>query len=172
MRRFLVLLFISLFLSMGCQGLQITDSSTHQAMAYFAGKGVGVAINKLYPEADESLGTAWDDLIEKNKGNEEISSEDMIGFYGNCIAILGTFTGDPYGLIGDLGALLTIFGAQFDDSGKLIALKPVPMSIMKMFEMGYDNGKIVALERRVFLDFHTKDIYANLGPGVKNKFIP
>ena len=94
--------------------------------------------------------------MERNKGSDEISSEDMVLFYGDAIANLAVFTTDPYGLIGDLGALLTIFGAEFDDSGNMLSIKPIPYMVMKYFEMGYDNGKLVAQQDKenAFLDFH------------------
>jgi len=123
----------------------ITDEASTQAIAYGAGKGMGIAVNKIVPVVDADLGVAWKSLMERNAGKDVITSSEMILFYNECIGIIALHTEDEYGIISDLGVFLMIFGAQFDQSGNLILIQPVPMKVMQFFEMGYRNGKMVAL---------------------------
>jgi len=142
MKKFAILL--TLILLVGCSGLKINNDSTTQTMAYFAGKGVAIAVNTIVPEVDTELTRAWKALIERNQGKEEIPADQMVLFYNDCISIISIHTADPYGLIQDLGVLLTIYGAQFNEAGDLIAMSPVPMTVMNFFGMGWGNGRMVA----------------------------
>jgi len=143
MRKFTILL--TLVMLIGCAGMKISNDSTTQTMAYFSGKGMGVAINTIVPDVDADLTKAWESLMARNQGVEEIPADQMIIFYNDCVGIIALHTADPYGLIQDLGVLLTIYGAQFNESGDLIGMQPVPMVVMNMFGMGYSNGRMVAL---------------------------
>jgi len=145
-RHFLFLTLIcALFFGCGLNQ-QISDTANYQVMAYASGKGMGVAINEIIPGVDADLGDAWKDLIKNNEGNEIIPADQMVIFYNDCIGIISAKIDDPYGLIQDLSVMLTIYGAQFDESGKMTFIQPVPMNIMRYFEMGYRNGRRVALK--------------------------
>jgi len=133
-------------LLIACAGVQIEQTATNNAIAYSAGKAMGIGINKLYPDVDADLSEAWLDLMSTD--NDIISSDEMIFFYNRCIGIIGLHTNDPYGLLGDLGALLTIFGAEFtidETQGAMVFIQPIPKIVLKYFELGYGNGKMVAL---------------------------
>jgi len=139
---FLLLLLIGLI---GCAGFEIKDSSTHQAIAYASGKAMAIGIIKIVPDADADLGTAWSDMMDRNQGLDMIPSTEILSFYNDSILILTMHAQDPYGLIGDMSAMLMIFGAEFDEEGHMKFIKPVPMPVMIIFEMGYNNGKRVAM---------------------------
>jgi hypothetical protein len=143
MRRVFVLGVLFILLT-GCAGWEITDSSTNQVMAYASGKGMGLAINTIIPDVDADLGVAWNKMMDAHAGADLMPADALLGFYNECIGIISLHTADPYGLIQDMGVLLTVYGADFDDQGNMIGIQPVPMSIMQFFEMGYDNGRMVA----------------------------
>lgn len=144
---FLALMLISVLMLPGCAGLQINDNATTDALAYVSGKGMGFGINKLFPAMDAELSAAWVDMMSAAAGGEQIGSEQMLKFYNRCIGIISRRTSDPYGLIGDLATLLLIYGAQYDAAGVMVAIRPVPMPVLKFFEMGYDSGRRVARDK-------------------------
>ena len=129
----------------GCNGLQIKDSSTHKILAYAAGKSMAIGIMKIRPEVDKSLTTAWVEMMERNEGNEQVESSEMVSFYNECLMIIAGQDFDKYGLINDLSMLLTIFGSEINpDNNMMVFIQPVPMEILHYFEMGYANGRQVA----------------------------
>ncbi|OEU68421.1 MAG: hypothetical protein BBJ57_02330 [Desulfobacterales bacterium PC51MH44] len=140
-----IFLLILLVLLTGCAGMQIEETATHQAIAYASGKGMAIGINELYPQIDPDLTKAWEDMMFQAKDLDMMPVGQLMLFYSDAISIIGLHTNDPYGLVGDLGALLLIFGAQFDDKGEMIDIQPVPMSVMRWFGIGYSNGRRVAL---------------------------
>ena len=143
----LIFVFAPLFfLNCASNGHQIViqETPTHQAIAYGAGKAVGIAVVKLVPSADFYLQEAFDRLMERNASVDTLSSEEVIAFFSECVAIMARHTSNPYGLIEDLSVLLLIFGAQYDAEGNLTAIDPVPKSVVMYFGMGYDSGISVA----------------------------
>jgi hypothetical protein len=146
MKKALVLTIIACFMLTGCLWWQITESSTHRAIAYAAGKGVGYSVNKMTPEMDEELSAAWRAFLERNSDVHLVPGVEVLKFYNEVLLIASKHTNDPLGLIGDLAALFMIFGGEYDDDGKLIMIKDVPMPVLVIFEMGYDNGRRVALD--------------------------
>ena len=141
------LLFTILFVALimfGCADMQIKETSTHRAIAYSAGRAMAIGIYKIDPLIDQDLTSAWVEMMERNEGKLEISSEEVMMFYNKCIMLMTRFTNDPYGLLGDLGYFLTIFGAEFaEDTKMMVAIQPVPMVIMKDFENGYDYSRML-----------------------------
>lgn len=140
----LIAILILTVLIAGCSGLQIQDTANNKAIAYVAGKGIGLSINKFYPKLDVTLSTAWSDMMDRNAGQDVVSAEEIMDFYNSTLMALSTVTKDPYGLIGDLGALMTLYGSSFSGSGELIAVKPIPMEVLRYFEYGYKGGKNIA----------------------------
>lgn len=139
------IVFLTVFLLSSCSSMQIEDTATHKAIAYASGKAMAIGIVKLKPEADAKLTEQWIDLMRNNLNNELVPASDMIAFYNQSILTIFNIYSDPYGLLGDLAALLTIYGAQLDDDGKtMLGIEPVPYAILEFFEMGYANGRTVA----------------------------
>ena len=147
MRKLLLILLAGLF---GCSGFQITDSATNKVLAYASGKlmsiGISEAIAKeiIGKQVDSDLTSAWVDMMERNAGNESVESMEMIAFYNHCVSIIAGPDFDRYGLIGDLSMLLTIYGAEMADDGRMTMIAPVPLVILQTFEVGYSNGRAVA----------------------------
>lgn len=144
MRKVDLLILVGLIFLTGCHGLVLDDSATHQAIAYSAGKAMGIGINRLAPQVDADLSRSWVDLMQSGAGAEMIAPTQLRVFYNDMLQIISRQVDDPYGLIGDLGVLLMIFGAQYDEAGGLVSINPVPMAIMRMFELGYTGGRRVA----------------------------
>ena len=145
--------FIAPFLVLilfACNGAQIEDTTQNQAIAYASGKGLAIAINRVVPEVDKDLTREWLQMMERNKGLEMVPPEEILKFYSDMTGIMALHVGDPYGLIQDLGVLLMLFGAEFDVGGEMISIQPVPMSVLLFFEMGYENGRMVARNERGF----------------------
>ena len=147
-------IILSLFCLVGCGGFQITDSSTHKVLAYSSGKLMAITINKqvvsgnVRKDLDKDLTTAWVGFMQDNSAKELVDSAAMTAFYNECLFILTEGIHDPYGLIGDLTALLTVFSAQMDpESNQMISVRPVPYSVLQFFERGYDNGRRVVIDR-------------------------
>lgn len=146
MKRLLLILIVFLFA--GCSGLQLNDSSTNRVLAYAAGRSMGTWINTLHPEVDPPLTAAWIHMRESNVGGE-ILSVVMIPFYNECLQIVTGGNFDKLGLIGDLTMILSIYGGVSDpETGKLIAINPVPIGIIETFEVGYSYGRTMATQQR------------------------
>ena len=155
MKKLIIVACLSMLL--GCAGIDLQDTPTNKAIAYGSGKGLAIAVHELTPPCttkdidkscvDADLTNAWVDLMERTQGMVEIPSAEMIMFYNECVQIIASPIKDPYGLIGDLSILLTLYAGEFVN-GEMVAIQPVPMEIMKFFEMGYDNGRRVARKDR------------------------
>ena len=137
-----------------CAEFQKTENNAiHKTLAYASGKAFAITINKLtapcteenYDCVDANLTNAWVNLMERNGTLETIPTVEMIAFYNECVQILASPVKDPYGLMGDLSTLLMIYSAEFDNfNGYMVAIRPVPIEIMRFFEMGYDSGRKIA----------------------------
>ena len=140
-----MLLTVSLI---ACAGWQMSSTENRQSAAYLAGRGVGAGINLYVPELDAELGTAWDAMIARNQGKEYVSSEELIGFYNDCVLILAKHVNDPYGLLGDLAVFTSIYGGQFNADGDLVAIEPVELIVLKRFELGSEMSKNIVLRKK------------------------
>ena len=145
MKKVLLLFMLGVFFVFGCREVRIDDSATYQAISYSAGKAMAIGINRLVPQVDADLSAAWTDLMQSGAGQENIEPPQLLIFYNDMIQIISRHTDDPYGLIGDLGVFLMIFGAQYSGEGNLISIESVPMDVMKMFERGYISGRMVVI---------------------------
>lgn len=129
----------------GCGLLPIQDDANSQAVAYISGKAVGAAVNQYAPKADGPLGVAWGDMMVANNGADPVPVESIMAFYGQAVVLIGQQSKDPYGLLSDLTMLLSIYGGSliYDATGgiRLELVKPIPLSVMKAFELGYKSGK-------------------------------
>ena len=141
MKKLFLLLFVSLF---GCSGFQVMDSATNKVLAYASGKAMAIGIIKVRPEVDPDLTSEWVAMMDRNSGNESVSSAEMLAFYNHCVSIVAGPDFDQYGLIGDLSMLLTIYGAEIADNGRMTMIQPVPLVILQTFEIGYANGRAMA----------------------------
>lgn len=141
-KSFAVLIIAVLLL--GCASFQINDNPNVQFMAYAAGKAMAIGVNKVDPSIDARLTAEWVDMMDRNKGQTVISSAEMLRFYNRCISIIGLKVNDKYGLIGDLSMLIRIYGAQFDNTGVMVAVQPVPIPVMEVFGQGWANGRAIS----------------------------
>jgi len=126
----------------GCAGWTIVDDSNNQAIAYAAGKGIAIGINKYAPKADEPLSNAWVNMMTANAGKDPVLASTIISFYQESIVLLTAQSKDPYGLISDLTFLLSLYGGQIVD-GKIILAQDIPLRVMKAFELGYKSGRSI-----------------------------
>lgn len=141
-----ITILVCILALLGCTGFQVTDSSTHKILSYGAGKATAIGINKIRPEVDPNLTSAWVEMMERNEGKEMVASVEMVAFYNHCLLIITGGEFDKYGLINDLSVLLTVFAAEIDPAtNQMIFIQPVPYDVLKFFEMGYGNGRQVAL---------------------------
>lgn len=141
MKRIIAMLTV-LGLLAGCAGYKITDDSNAQAVAYAAGKGIAVAVNKYASKADRPLSDAWVNLMTTNAGKDPVPAAAIMTFYQEAILLLTAQSKDPYGLISDLTFLLSLYGGQVVD-GKLILAQDIPLRVMKAFELGYKSGRSI-----------------------------
>lgn len=139
MKRFFAVLMLFGLLA-GCSGLPITDDVNNQAIGYAAGKGIGFAINKFAPKADQKLSEAWVNMMTANAGRDHVPAAAIMGFYQESILLLSAEVKDPYGLISDLTFFLSLYGGTVIN-GQLTLAKDVPLAVMKAFELGYKSGK-------------------------------
>jgi hypothetical protein len=133
-----------LFAITGCAAWDswtIPNDANTQALGYASGKAVGAAVNKFAPKADAKLSLAWSDMMTQNAGGDHIPAEKIMAFWQQSVVLLGQESKDPYGLISDLTALISIYGGMIDAEGKLILSKPIPLAVARMFELGYKSGK-------------------------------
>jgi len=149
MKRISVLL-LSLVLLASCAGLELKDDAIGNSTAYFAGKGMGVAIYEGAPESMKALESNYDAFMLRNAANEMVSPDEVMGLFNDSIAILTLEVADPYGLISDLTFLISQFGGQLipvaNENPILQGLQPIPLAVFKSFEWGYDSGKRIAAQ--------------------------
>jgi hypothetical protein len=126
--------------------LKIDETATNQAIAYGAGKGMGFAILKLVPDADQDLQTAFDGMMERNKAVKIVSGAEVVAFFSESVLILTRYTKNPYGLISDLSVVLMIYGARYDAAGNMVSINPVPKSVIMFFGLGYDSGRAIVIK--------------------------
>lgn len=139
---------ILIALVVGCTSIQLKDTANHKTSGYVTGKGMGLAINKFTPKLDATLSESWSKMMKANEGAIDVPADQVIEFYNSSLMAISAETKDPYGIIGDLGALLTIYGAEFSATDQLTFINPVPMSVLRYFEYGYRSGKNIALRER------------------------
>lgn len=141
-----VLLIMAMLVMVSCTGMTTSDmpissDAVSKAVCYAAGKGMGYGINKLSPEADKELGGAWKNFMERVSPMQTVPSDEVIHLYTELTMILSSHVNDPYGLLGDLSAMLMIFNAEFSGEGTLIKIDSVPVIYLRLFELGYIGGK-------------------------------
>lgn len=130
----------------GCSGMQITGDTNNQAMAYLAGKGMAIGIYKVAPKSAPPVEQAWMDMLGRSFGLAEIPAVEMQGFFNEVLLKqIPTLKDDPYGLSGDLAFFATLYGAQFNPAGGMVAVQPIPMIVAKAFQAGYEGGRSVAV---------------------------
>ena len=138
---------LAMALLTGCSGMQITGDTNNQAMAYVAGKGMAIAIYKVYPKAAPPVEQAWMDMMGRSYGMDAIPAAEIQAFFnGVLIKEIPTLKNDPYGLSGDLAFFATLYGAQFA-GGTMTTVKPIPMIVAQAFQIGYEGGRSVALAK-------------------------
>jgi hypothetical protein len=142
MKKLALLLIVLL---VGCSGgLQVQDDTTNKVLAYAAGKMTAIGIYEVRPQVDAPLTDAWESMMDRNAAMELVSPMEMVAFFNECSGIIAGDDFDKYGLVNDLLMLLTIYGADFADGGKMAAIDPVPMDILKLFALGYANGRSIS----------------------------
>ncbi len=148
MKKLLCALFCILILS-GCSGFQVTGDSNNQAMGYLAGKGMAIGIYKVAPKAAPPVEQAWMDMMGRCSTMTEIPAAEMQGFFNSVLLKeIPTLKNDPYGLSGDLAFFATLYGAQYNPAGEMVAVQPIPMVVARAFQVGYEGGRSVALALR------------------------
>ena len=125
----------------GCSGWQISDDANTQAIAYASGKTTGALVNRFAPKADAPLSNAWVNMMTMNVGTDPIPASSIVAFYQEAIVLLAGQSPDPYGLVGDLTMLLSIYGGSLTADGQLVLAQPIPLKVAKAFELGYKSGK-------------------------------
>ena len=141
MKRLMAVAVIALFALTGCAGWNVPDDANTQAIAYASGKTVGALVNKFAPKADQPLGEAWVSMMTSNAGADPIPAASIVAFYQQAIVLLAAQSQDPYGLISDLTMLLSIYGGFLTSEGNLVLAQPIPLRVVKAFELGYKSGK-------------------------------
>ena len=132
------------YILMGCSGFQVEDTATNKLLAYAAGKTMAISVHEVKPEIDPDLTSAWVEMMERNTGNETVTTPEMVAFFNESLRIIAGNEFDKYGLINDLAMLMSIYSAEFNDTGQMIGIQPVPMEILKLFEQGYSNGRAIS----------------------------
>ena len=79
-----------------------------------------------------------------NAGADPIPAEKIVAFYQESVILLAAESKDPYGLIGDLTMLLSIYGGSLTADGKMVLAQPIPLRVAKAFELGYKSGRSAA----------------------------
>ena len=141
MKRLALVLFVVLI---GCSGLQTQDDSTNKVLAYAAGKMTAIGIYEIRPQVDVPLTDAWETMMDRSAAVDVVEPTEMVAFFNECSMIIAGDDFDKYGLVNDLLMLLTIYGAEFADGGKMANIDPVPMDILKLFALGYANGRSIS----------------------------
>jgi len=144
---FVLLAIVFLF---GCGTLQLKDDAIGNSTGYFAGKGMGIAVNEKAPKSVPALEKNYDEFMARTALMEMVPTEESMKLYTSSILILSLETEDPYGFISDLTFLLSQFGGKLELSPVpgvdpvLTGLQPIPRAVFQSFEFGYDSGKRIS----------------------------
>ena len=149
---FLIPVILIAMLSMGINQCELSgDEGSHKAGAYLAGKAMVIGLYEVLPVKADSIDTDltrdWKAMMERNKNNKMVPAEELMLFYNDSMTTISLHADDPYGLIGDLGALLAAFGGEFSIDGEIIKLDPMPLPVLTFFGSGFRNGRRVAVAR-------------------------
>jgi hypothetical protein len=144
MKKFIVLIISMSLIS--CAGMELTDTTSGNMTGYITGRAMGAVVletDQLGESVDEDLSAVWVSFMARNQGKKLVESDEMLSLYNECIGVVALHTDDPYGVVQDLGALMLLFGAQYADENreKLLSVEPVPYSVLKWFELGYENSR-------------------------------
>ena len=111
MKRFIaviaVLLVVGLF--MGCGMMELKDDAIGNTTGYFAGKGMGYAVNEGAPNSVSALEAVYDGFMARTIELEMVPPAESIALYTSCITIWGLEVDDTYGLISDLTFMIILF---------------------------------------------------------------
>ena len=146
MRTLIALLsIVALF---GCGQFQLKDDAIGNSTGYFAGKGMGIAINEKAPNSVSALEKNYDEFMARTSEMSIVPPEESMKLYTSSILILSLETKDPYGLVSDLTFLLSQFGGKLvpvpGGNPVLTGLLPIPRAVYQSFEFGYDSGKRIS----------------------------
>ena len=145
MKRFYLIILAIAFL-FGCGAYQIKDDALGNSSGYFAGKGVGIAVNEIVPKSVPELEKTFDEFTARTIELDMIPPGESMKLFNDMVFVLSKEANDPYGLINDMTFLMGQFGAQFamnpdGSKGKMIGIQPIPRAVYLSFESGYDSGK-------------------------------
>jgi len=132
----------------GCGQWQLKDDAIGNSTGYFAGKGMGIAVNEKAPKSVPALEKNYDEFMARTALMEMVPTEESMKLYTSSILILSLETKDPYGFISDLTFLLSQFGGKLvpvpGGDPVLTGLQPIPRAVFQSFEFGYDSGKRIS----------------------------
>jgi len=147
MKKLFFVLLAIVFLS-GCGSFQLKDDAVGNSTGYFAGKGMGIAVNEKAPNSVPALEKNYDEFMARTALMEMVTPEESMQLYTSSIMILALETKDPYGLVSDLTFLLSQFGGKLvpvpGGDPILTGLLPIPRAVYVSFEFGYDSGKRIS----------------------------
>ena len=144
MKKILSVLFVGLLI--GCAGYQIDDNALSNDGAYFAGRGVYVAIHAFTPDSIDGLEKRYGEFLDATEGMETIEPELSLKLYNDVVFLIALQYNDPYGLLADLNFILEQHGAEFlkipGENKQMIGIAPVPRSLYVSFSRGWETSKL------------------------------
>jgi len=148
----LIMVLFPVLIMVGCAGFQLKDDAIGNSTGYFAGKGLGVAINQAAPGSVAELEKNFDAFMARNINAPDglVPPSETLDLFNSSVGILTLEVADPYGLISDLTFLISQFGGQLveipGETPVLQGIEPIPIQVFKSFEFGYDSGKRIAAQ--------------------------
>ena len=140
----IIMVLLSISLIFGCAWMgKLTDSTGHNLACYSGGRTMYFAVSAIIsPETVTRLEQRYDKLLADTVGVVIVEPDQSMAYFNDTVAILLTETDNPYGLVGDLAYILEQFGAEYDDTGNMTGIQPVPRSLYVSFSRGWQNSKI------------------------------
>jgi Na+/H+ antiporter NhaD/arsenite permease-like protein len=140
-------LLVVFVLLAGCATWNFENEPVNNTSAYFAGKGVAIAVHSVV-KADTTvpaLEKRYDAFLTAAAGMEVVPPDMSIALYNDLAMILAREADDPYGLLSDLTFLLSQFGASFaaGDNKTMTGIAPIPKGMYDSFASGWRSGKFV-----------------------------
>jgi len=96
----------------------------------------------LKPEIIDRLEDRFNLLLSETAGVTIVTPTQTIDLFNDMAMIIATDYENPYGLMGDLSELFRGAGAEYNEEGAMVSIRPIPVGMPRAFSRGWKNSKL------------------------------
>jgi len=110
--------------------------------SYMAGRTMYYGlVETLQPSTIERMENRFDALLEETQGVAMVEPTQTMAMFNDQLVIASSEVENSYGLIGDLAFLMEEAGAEFNETGEMTYVRPMPRGVFLAFSRGWLNSK-------------------------------